>query len=1065
MRRRVLIIAALLLVITTGGIWGETSGIWTDYVINFITDEDISDQGNGSEATPYKITKPEHLAYVALQVVTGTPYTDIYFSLEEDLDLEEHYWRPIGSSSRPFRGNFNGNNHTIRNLFIGKDGNSHKESGLWGYVVVDSEKTLTIKNLIIKDAEIIGGQFMQAECTTGGIIGLLKVYGTFHIENCSFSGSVTGGNVVENTSYAQSCTGGIMGRVFGGSASTVSVTNCSNNGTIKGGEATWSTAPSAFSYMAVGGIIGTGNSNNTTISQCSNIGDIEVGEVDHAEISVYTGGIVGHYGHSIIIDNCYSYCTVTTSIGYAGGLVGELLYSVEGEYRIKDSYAAGNIVSPSGYSGGLVGVLSKKEAPDVPVVENCLAVMELPESGNRHRVAGRVAIYDSATGYQDVTDESVIEACFGEGNYAYVESEGDWTPALKGVDGADWSGFIESDPISGWDLDDVWDISKADTYLPRLKAIDALDKELQPDVPNLITIHVISLSIPESGLELSDDLQAGEHKVKEGDDFSFSFTLTDNANYVPEITVGEGEITPEYEDGTYTVILEDIDEDKEISITLVQQYTVTLSIPESGLELSGDLQAGEHKVKEGDDFSFSFTLTDNANYVPEITVGEGEITPEYEDGTYTVTLEDIEEDKDVSITLVQQYTVTLSIPESGLELSGDLQAGEHKVKEGDDFSFSFTLTDNANYVPEITVGEGEITPEYEDGTYTVTLEDIEEDKDVSITLVQLFAISLSIPKEGLVLLNDMEEGSHKVKDEEDFSFSFVIDPDYRQHILSIMVNGEKVEAEYDKKTESYQLTLLSVMENKDIIISLIARPIFYHTITLEIAHGIQVLGHTISGPLSVSSGDAFYLQFLPEDRSLTAEDVMLLIDGVDTPFTDFGNNHYFSYILNPISADHTIAIALREYTVTLPETEGVTFDIGAGEHRAAFGEAFRFTVNPGDVEDLKVRINGILLEPVATGLNTLTYHIDPITGPVTVTLEGMTTSNADIAKSDIHIAIDNGQLTIDNGMANAVDVTVYTITGQNVVSLRALRGSKTLTLRPGIYLVKVADTVYKVSVH
>lgn len=85
----------------------------------------------------------------------------------------------------------------------------------------------------------------------------------------------------------------------------------------------------------------------------------------------------------------------------------------------------------------------------------------------------------------------------------------------------------------------------------------------------------------------------------------------------------------------------------------------------------------------------------------------------------------------------------------------------------------------------------------------------------------------------------------------------------------------------------------------------------YYTITLSVGEGILLNGLT-PGIHSLAEGDHLYLQFLPEDASRTAEDVLLLIDGVEAAFNDFGAGHYFSYILNPITADHTIEIRLRE---------------------------------------------------------------------------------------------------------------------------------------------------------
>ncbi|WP_277464457.1 choice-of-anchor Q domain-containing protein [Parabacteroides sp. PF5-6] len=241
----------------------------------------------------------------------------------------------------------------------------------------------------------------------------------------------------------------------------------------------------------------------------------------------------------------------------------------------------------------------------------------------------------------------------------------------------------------------------------------------------------------------------------------------------------------------------------------------------------------------------------------------------------------------------------------------------------------------------------------------------------------------------------------------------------------------------------------------------------YHNLTLEVAPGIELYNLT-AGEYQIEDGSHLFLQFLPEDRTLTADDVLLLIDGVETEFKDFGEYYYFSYILNPITQQHSVVIALREYTVTLPEVQGITYDVGAGMHRVAYGNSFTFrlTLADGiDPADVHVYANGQEIRANKLRSTVLTYTIDRVITAVTVLIKGgSTTSNASLTHG-VRLAIDNGQLTIDNEMANAVDVAIYTITGQNMVQLRGLRGSRTLTLPAGIYIVRAGQQSWKVIIN
>ncbi|MDF9830439.1 hypothetical protein [Parabacteroides sp. PF5-6] len=246
-----------------------------------------------------------------------------------------------------------------------------------------------------------------------------------------------------------------------------------------------------------------------------------------------------------------------------------------------------------------------------------------------------------------------------------------------------------------------------------------------------------------------------------------------------------------------------------------------------------------------------------------------------------------------------------------------------------------------------------------------------------------------------------------------------------------------------------------------------SEPGTYHSITLEVAGGIELYDLT-AGTLQVAEGDHLFLQFLPEDRTLGADDILFLIDGVETAFTATAEGNYFSYILNPVAEDHTIQIALKEYTVTLTETEGVTYNVGAGEHTVAYAETFTFSLTLADgIDPEKVHVfaNGVEILPNELRATILTYTIDRVITSITVVIEGTggTTSNAELTH-DVRVVVESGKLKVESE-GQAIDVAVYTINGQNVVSLRGLRGSHTLTLPAGIYLVKAGDKVYKVSTH
>ena len=118
--------------------------------------------GDGSYSNPYEIRNAQDLANLAYMVREGgEDYSGKYFVMTNDITLNENLvnadctdrntgnfqvWTPIGNNGRDnnFKGNFNGNSHTISGLFIEDNDNYN---GLFGVVVKG-----TIRNLTIADS-------------------------------------------------------------------------------------------------------------------------------------------------------------------------------------------------------------------------------------------------------------------------------------------------------------------------------------------------------------------------------------------------------------------------------------------------------------------------------------------------------------------------------------------------------------------------------------------------------------------------------------------------------------------------------------------------------------------------------------------------------------------------------------------------------------------------------------------------------------------------------------------------------------------------------------------------
>lgn len=157
--------------------------------------------GTGTKDNPYLICSGAALTYLSMQVNNGNHYTDAYFRITKNLDMNNLSFIPIGiDRDKEFRGHFDGGGHIISNLNI--ESPTLERIGLFSVLNWNDPNILsTISNLGIKNANVAGR--ISTSGVVGGIVGESR-YGK--IENCFFQGNLT------NTKGATS--GGICGYHF-----------------------------------------------------------------------------------------------------------------------------------------------------------------------------------------------------------------------------------------------------------------------------------------------------------------------------------------------------------------------------------------------------------------------------------------------------------------------------------------------------------------------------------------------------------------------------------------------------------------------------------------------------------------------------------------------------------------------------------------------------------------------------------------------------------------------------------------------------------------------------------
>ncbi len=156
--------------------------------------------------TNFEISSAAELAGLAKIVNDGTDdFQGDTIELVNNLDLAGFEWTPIGALDQPFKGTFNGENHTILNLTITDTTND--STGLFG----------SINNGEINGIGIIDCN-LNIEAYAGGLVGF--IYDST-IENCFVTGNINGS--------------GDIGGLVGGAVSA-RIKNCYTNVNVIGSD-------------------------------------------------------------------------------------------------------------------------------------------------------------------------------------------------------------------------------------------------------------------------------------------------------------------------------------------------------------------------------------------------------------------------------------------------------------------------------------------------------------------------------------------------------------------------------------------------------------------------------------------------------------------------------------------------------------------------------------------------------------------------------------------------------------------------------------------------------------
>ena len=228
--------------------------------------------GTAKDDVTYHIQSAEGLKAFRDAVNGGKTYQGYTVFLENDIDLANETWSPIGpnaDAANKFRGVFDGQNHTISNLYVDQtDQALYRAAGFFG-ALYGTAKNLTIENATVKSLS------SGAATDNGTAVLAGSLYNRGDVENVTVKNAVVEGN--------RYC-GGISGYTYG------NIKNC----TVDGLTIVCTPDNLTGSYDngdKAGGIVGTAWNEDTYVISGNTVKNFSItGYRDLGGIAGYLGG-------------------------------------------------------------------------------------------------------------------------------------------------------------------------------------------------------------------------------------------------------------------------------------------------------------------------------------------------------------------------------------------------------------------------------------------------------------------------------------------------------------------------------------------------------------------------------------------------------------------------------------------------------------------------------------------------------------------------------------------------------------------------------------------------------
>ncbi|MCT4575004.1 MAG: hypothetical protein N4A43_01980, partial [Alphaproteobacteria bacterium] len=364
-------------------------------------------------------------------------------------DINTEGWIPLGdfsNGSKQFSGEFDGNNHYIKNIyskrtagFQGLFGATHTNFKVYDLQILDSYIESSGDQIGLLSGEADGATISNCY-VSGNLVGKISNYAGGLIGHVDASSKISNVHVhadVVVNSNASAYVGEVIGNLLNGST----LSQASANGDV---------FAKANTHAFVGGLVG---GFATSLSNSYSLGSVYGYALNNYAM---VGGISGwNTQNNLTIDNCYSKAHVgaytSKSISSAGGLYGD---DNLGGLIINNSYATGKVLSYSvdgpARAGGLAGGMNATNSE----INNSYAYWEVAPNAysvNSSKANGGLigvspAVINNANNICEYVSESTPTKCT-KANIAYMQSsiKANWSDDI-------WEDLSNETPKLEWEV-------------------------------------------------------------------------------------------------------------------------------------------------------------------------------------------------------------------------------------------------------------------------------------------------------------------------------------------------------------------------------------------------------------------------------------------------------------------------------------------------------------------------------------------------------------------------------------------------------------------------------------